>query len=139
MPLLDVKDVRDLVPQEQFSDDQLTVTMRLVAGWLRDASGLTELPDPLPDTHALWSPALELVALVAENPTSLASRTSGPTSRAWPQARRRDAILAGVRATYTREQTGPRGSFPPPEPWPDPAISPGGTWDPVRRVWVIEL
>ncbi|TFV90396.1 hypothetical protein [Blastococcus sp. CT_GayMR16] len=136
MSLLTAKDVRDLVPQEDFSDDQLAVTMRLVAGWLREDSGLTELPDPLLDTHALWSPALELVALVAENPTSLASRTSGPTSATWPQARRRDAIRAGVRATYRAATGGPRGSFPPAQPWPDPAL-PAKYWDPVRQVWCV--
>src|SRR5690349_18516111 len=102
MSLLAPKDVRDLVPQEDFSDDQLTVTMRLVAGWLREDTGLTELPDPIPDTHALFAPALELVALVAENPTSLASKTAGPTSRAWPQARRRDAIRERIRTSFGR-------------------------------------
>lgn len=128
MPLLANKDVRDLVPQENFTDDQLTVTMRLVAGWLRDATGLTELPDPLTDTHALWSPALELVALVAENPTSLASKTVGPTSRTWPQARRRDAILDRVRSVYASSTGGPAGSFPDALPWPDPKVFPAGGW-----------
>jgi hypothetical protein len=120
MSLLANADVRSLVPQEDFSDDQLAVTMRLVAGWLREATGLTEIGD-LTDTHALWSPALELVALVAENPTSLASRTAGPTSATWPQARRRDAILRGVTASYTKATSGPRGTFPPAPAWPDPA------------------
>lgn len=128
MALLASKDVRDLVPQEDFSDDQLAVTMRLVAGWLREDTGLTELPDPLPDTHALWSPALELVALVAENPTSLASRTAGPTSRTWPQARRRDAIRDRVRAIYRAASGGPAGAFPEETPWPDPRVFPAGGW-----------
>lgn len=122
MTLLDPKDVRDLLPHERLADDQLAVTMRLVAGWLRQASGLTELPDPIPDTHALWSPALELVTLVAENPTSLASRTAGPTSASWPLAPRRDAILGGVRATYRAAATAPSGSFPPAARWPDPFL-----------------
>jgi hypothetical protein len=135
MPLLADADVRALVPQEDFSDDQLAVTMRLVAGWLREDTGLTELPDPLPDTHALWSPALELVALVASNPTSLASRTAGPTSRTWPLARERDAIRARVKAVYRRDSSGPRGTFPEAQPWPDPAL-PGTTcWDPATRTW----
>ena len=126
MPLLTNDDVRDLVPQEDFSDEQLDVTMRLVAGWLREASGQTTLAEPLPDTDPLWSPALELVALVAENPTSLASRTSGPTSRTWPQARRRDAILAGVRAAKAAASTTPFGDFPDALCWPDPPL--GGRW-----------
>lgn len=122
MTLLQPADVRAFLPQERFSDDQLTVTMKLVGGWLRGASGRTELPDPLPDTDPLWSPALELVALVAENPTSLASRTAGPTSRNWPLSARRDAVLEDVRRQYAQERSAPRGTFPPPEPWPDPAM-----------------
>jgi hypothetical protein len=131
MTLLDKADVRALVPQELFSDDQLTVTMRLVAGWLREDTGLTDLPDPLPDTHALWAPALELVALVASNPTSLASKTAGPTSRTWPLARERDAIRARVRTTWAR--TGGAGGaaagcFPPAQPWPDAPRLPRWSW-----------
>lgn len=128
MSLLTPQDVRDLVPQEDFSDQQLAVTMRLVAGWLREDTGLTELPDPIPDTHALWAPALELVALVAENPTSLASRTAGPTTQAWPQARRRDAIRARVSLTYRGSSGGPAGDFPPALPWPDGRVFPAGGW-----------
>jgi hypothetical protein len=123
MTLLDKADVRALVPQELFSDDQLTVTMRLVAGWLREDTGLTDLPDPLPDTHALWAPALELVALVASNPTSLAvedrwtdvagrgrSRASGtPSAHACAPPPARTGGAGGAAA----------GCFPPAQPWPD--------------------
>lgn len=133
MPLLTAKDVRDLVPQEDFSEEQLAVTMRLIAHWLRDASGRVDVAadpqaTPLEDTDPLWGPALELVALFAENPTSLASRTSGPTSRTWPQARRRDAILAGVREKATAATSGSRGSFPPPPAYPDPVAQPVTAW-----------
>lgn len=131
MPLLSTTDVRALVPQEDFSDEQLNVTMLLVAGWLREDAGLTELPNPLPADHALWSPALELVALVASNPTSLASRTAGPTSQTWPLARERDAIRRRVRATWARVNAAPAGSFPEAPEWPDPAAwwttTPGGS------------
>lgn len=122
MPLLTLQDVRDLVPQEDFSDGQLTVTFKLVAGWLREASGRTDVDSgtQLVDTDLLFSPALELVALVAENPTSLASRAVGPTSRTWPQARRRDAILERVRRTYG--QSAAAGEFPDAQCWPDPAL-----------------
>lgn len=134
MSLLAAEDVRDLLPQEDFPDDQLDVAMRIVAGWLRRASGLTQLPDPLTEDHDLWSPAVELVALFAENPTSLASRTAGPTSRSWPQARQRDAILADVRSQYRRAAQSARGSFPAAQPWPDPARC-GAVYDPVTRSW----
>lgn len=120
MTLVLAADVRNFLPSYNFSDDQLTVTMRVVAGWLREDTGLTELPDPIPDTHALWAPAVELVALVASNPDLLASKTVGPTSRSWPLARRRDAIRAGVKAVYVGAAAAPRGYFPPPTSWPDP-------------------
>lgn len=129
MPLLVDSDVRALVPQEDFSAEQLQVTMRLVAHWLREDSGRTDVSaesnaEPLADTDPLWGPAIELVALVGENPTSLASRTSGPTSATWPQARRRDAIRQGVRDRAQAAASGPRGSFPPAPVYPDPAINP---------------
>ena len=128
MSLLDPADVRALVPQEDFSDAQLEVTMRLVAGWLREDSGRDSLPSPLPPDDPLWAPALELVAVFAENPTSLASRIAGPTSSTWPQARRRDAVRTAVRERYSRENAGPRGTFPPPPAWPDPVVRPATSW-----------
>lgn len=129
MPLIPNADVRALIPQEQLTDAQLATTMNLVAGWLRDATGLATIPDQTP-ADSLYAPALELVALVAENPTSLASRTVGPTSRTWPQARRRDAILDRVRSSYGKAAAAPRGSFPDPPAWPDPtrASQRGDAW-----------
>lgn len=130
-------DVRALVPQEDFSDEQLVVTTKLVAGWLREDTGRTDIDSAteLDETDPLWSPALELIALVAENPTSLASRTAGPTSQTWPLARERDRIRARVKALYRKDTSGPRGSFPDPLPWPDPAL-PGSTcWDPATKTW----
>lgn len=133
MALLDPADVRNFLPQADFSADQLDVTMALVAGWLTLATG-TAVTGPLPETDPLWPPALELVALVASNPESLASKTRGPTSSTWPLAARRDAILAEVRRT-AGTGLAPRGTFPQPCPWPDRARG-GPTWyDPVTDTW----
>lgn len=125
MTLLPLTDVRNLLPQEDFTDAQLTTVMALVSGWLRDAAGLTVLPDPVLATDPLYAPALELVALVGENPTSLASKTVGPTSRMWPLAPRRDAILRRVRERYRLQ---PSGSFPVTVPLPDPPVTPWSVW-----------
>lgn len=121
MTLIPLTDVRALIPQDSFTDAQLNVTMGLVAGWLQTAAGLAAPPDSLSPTDQLYAPALELVALVADNPTSLASRTAGPTSRMWPLASRRDAVLDRVRQMYRGQ---PTGSFPCPIPLPDPVIVP---------------
>lgn len=135
--LLKNEDVRALVPQEDFSDAQLAVTMKLVAGWLRDDTGRSDIDSAteLSETDPVWSAALELVALVGENPTSLASKTAGPTSQAWPLARERDRIRARVKALYRKDSSGPRGTFPEALPWPDPAIASSGCWDPVTKTW----
>jgi hypothetical protein len=63
---------------------------------------------------------LELAALVADNKVSHAQKTIGPTSRSWPLANRRDAIIASVRARWTRERMQPVGSYP---PAPDPVYT----------------
>lgn len=112
----DREDVRNLLPQRTLTDAQIDTAERLVAGWLRTASGRTDV-DALADDDPLFSPALELVGLVLDNPTSLASKTVGPTSRMWPLAPRRDAILREVKLRARQ----PSGSFPCAQPWPDPA------------------
>ena len=118
MTLLNPDDVRALLPQADVDDTTLDVAMRLVAGWLRTASGQTALADPLPDDDPLFAPALELVLLVVDNPTSLTSKSAGPTSQYWPLAARREEILDQVRLMSLLQ---PKGEFPCVEKWPDPA------------------
>lgn len=120
MPAITPRDLRALLPQHDISDDTADLAIKLARSWLKRATRLPVLPDALPDE--LWAPGLELAGLVASNPESLASRTAGPTSRAWPLASRRDGILAEVRADAARAAGGPRGHFPPPAPYPDPAV-----------------
>lgn len=96
---------------------------KVVAGWLLDATGLTEFPAPLPPQ--LWSWAVELGGIYYENPTSLETDASGEVSSAWGMDRR-SQILESARAwslrTYGRGQGGaprPRGTFPAAGRWPD--------------------
>lgn len=124
MPLLANADVRNLYPGYNLPDSQLDVAMRIVAGWLREDTGRTDLSSELPDTDPLWPAAVELVGLLATNPELLASKTVGPTSRAWPIAQRRDAIRAAIRDAATQAASGPRGTFPPAPVYPDPASPP---------------
>lgn len=67
--------------------------------------------------------------LAASNPEVLASKTVGPTSRAWPVAQQRDAVLDRVRARYRPGGAGKPdedfGAFPDAWSIPDP---PFGVW-----------
>src|SRR3954467_1750705 len=100
--LLQPDDVRALLPQvgDAYGDDQLEVSMQLVAGWLRTATGLSVLPDPVPPEHDLFSPALELLALLVSNPENLERSESGRGVRWWSRSPRRDHILAQLHARY---------------------------------------
>lgn len=120
--LADPTVVTDLLPQSNIPTTQLTAAMRMVAGWLKSDAGLALPPDGLIDADDLFAPAFELTVLLVTNPELLAQKAVGPTSRSWPQAQRRDAIRADVREAARRAGAGPRGSFPPPQPWPDPAL-----------------
>lgn len=128
MPLLPEADVTNLLPQSDLPPSQITVAMRLVAGWLKTAAGLAALPDGLADEDPLFPAALELTVLVVTNPELLAGKTVGPTSRSWPLAQRRDAILTGVRNDARVAAAGPGGSFPAALPWPDLHVFPAGGW-----------
>jgi hypothetical protein len=128
--------VTDLLPQTRISADQLSAAQRLVASWLKQDAALDELPDSLTDDDDLFGAAFELVTLLVTNPELLASKTVGPTSRSWPLAQRRDAIRADVRASAKKAASAPRGSFPPPQAWPDPIVS-GVYWDPATRTWCV--
>lgn len=132
MPLVPDADVRGLLPGYDVPDPQLASANKLVAGWVREDTGLGTLPDPIPDTDALYAPALELLVLAVTNPEVLASKTVGPTDRKWPVARRIDAIRRGLKARSQQAGSEPSGDFPDPFPWPDGPVFPAGGWTTVR-------
>jgi hypothetical protein len=130
MALLDQQIVKDLLPQEDLADTQITAAMRLVAGWLKDASGSDTVPDALADDDPLFSPALELTVLAVTNIEDLVHFVAGPTQKQWQRVApgllaRRDAILDRVR----RHATLPSGDFPCAQPWPDPAYGVTRWWN----------
>lgn len=119
MPLLFTADDLRAFLQYEIAAETVDVVDRIVNGWLLGATRLAELPFPLPDD--LWADALELGALLASNPESLSQRTAGPTTRSWPMAPRRDAILQRVAGRYSSAaRLGPTGAFPRVRDWPDP-------------------
>jgi hypothetical protein len=117
VPNLTRADLRAFLPQYDLPDQQVDIVILLVRGWLLDASRLDALPDPLDDI--LWGAALELAALLASNPESLAQKTIGPTSRSWPLAPRRDAILDRLSRRYRTVRMAPGGTYPDAPPYPE--------------------
>lgn len=111
--LLAPSDLRDHL-QAQLPEAQALSAIRVATGHLKAATGLTVWPDPVPD--ALWAWALELAALVIDNPTGRQSDEAGDVVASWP-ARRRAEILAAAAQAYGRA-SGPRGTFPPSPLWP---------------------
>lgn len=131
MALLASQIVKDLLPQEDLTDEQITATMRLVAGWLKKAASLPALPDGLADDDPLFPAALELTILMVSNLEGLGTLAVGPTTKQWPRTvagvrERRDAILDEVRRANLLQ---PTGDFPCPQPWPDPAYGRTRWWN----------
>jgi hypothetical protein len=122
VPNLNRADARALIPQTNLPDQQIDMVILLVRGWLLDATELDALPDPLPEW--LWAAAVELAALLASNPESLAQKTVGPTSRSWPMSSRRDQIIGRVRRKYRSLRLAPQGSYPDAPGYPEPVSYP---------------
>jgi hypothetical protein len=136
MPNLVRRDARALLPQHDLPDEQVDIIIDLVRAWLLDASGLDALPDPLDDV--LWAAAVELAGLMADNPTSLMSRQTGPTGAMWPQRNQRESILNRVRSRYRAKRMAPQGSYPAPSTWPQPAeLGPRSSSDATAPVWLV--
>ncbi len=55
------KDLTDSLRQGLLDTDSVAVARRVVSGWLQDATGLAEWPDPVPDSLFAW--AVELAGL----------------------------------------------------------------------------
>lgn len=133
------EDPADGIPDDDstgIADGTYEVTHRLVCAWLKEATGLRDLPD---DDDLVWAWAVELAALAIENPTSTSAMTTDRISKTWSaaDARRRDQILARARAWALSPEVAPlvaapRGTFPVAEPLPQ-ELRP--TLRPPRRAW----
>ncbi len=101
--------------------------IRMAEGWLAGATRLDPWP-PDPVGEDLWAWALELAVLAYTNPTGLASVTAGGEVTQWSDAaRRRQEILDAARAAHN-SQGRPVASFPPAQPWPEPAAGHAPGW-----------
>ncbi len=120
MALLRVADLSAYL-QRQLNVDSADLAIRIAEGWLREATGLSAWPVPVPDD--LWAWAVELAALAYDNPTGLAVRTVGGVTESWPAAARRAELLEAARRRFGPGR-GPLFSFPPLQSYP-------GSWRPV--------
>jgi hypothetical protein len=109
--LFDLGDLPSWMQIPEVDDETVYRIRRYVNGWLQDATGLDTWPDPLPDK--IWAWAIELAALVHENPTAKWSQTIDESVDVYErgaQGRRRE-ILDAARAAYNTAGK-PQGSFP---------------------------
>lgn len=112
--LFDLVDLPSWLQIPQVDAGTATRVRRMVNGWLQDATGLADWPDPPPDR--LWGWALELAGIALDNPTAVWSETVGGTSTVFErgaQGRRRE-ILDAARSAYNTAGK-PQHSFPAPD------------------------
>lgn len=112
--LFDLGDLPSWLQVPGVDTETATRVRRYVSGWLQDATGLSDWPSPVPDR--LWAWAIELAAIVHENPTANWSTTIDDTTTVYdrgPQGRRREILDAARRAYNTAGK--PQYSFPEPD------------------------
>jgi hypothetical protein len=112
--LFDLGDLPSWMQVPGVDTESATRYRRWVNGWLQDATGLTDWPNPVPDR--LWAWAIELASIVFQNPTATWSETIDDSITVYergPQGRRRE-ILDAARSAYNTAGK-PQGSFPEPD------------------------
>lgn len=112
MDLFDLGDLPKWLQVPQVDTEAAALYRRAVNGWLKNATGLSGWPDPVPDD--LWGWAIELAAMVSENPTLLNAETVGATSATFGDRARRAQILDEARKAYNTAAQ-PQWSFPEPD------------------------
>jgi hypothetical protein len=118
--LVELEDLRKLLRMSvaEFDLDAAGIARRQAGGWLSDATGLTEWPDPVPDR--LWSWAIELAAIAYNNPDA-ALEEQTDDHRVKHDRERRAEILDAARVAYPSESppspasAGPLWSMPEPD------------------------
>ncbi len=96
---------------DEFDTDAASVARRHAYGWLQDATGLADWPDPVPDR--LWAWAVELAAIAYRNPDAAQSEAVDDYKVVWDRQRRAEILQAAREAFATAGQ--PQGSFPQPD------------------------
>jgi hypothetical protein len=93
---------------------------RVASGWLKNATGLTDFPSPIPDD--LWAWGVELAAIAYRNPASSSNQSVDDYSVGFDRQRRNE-ILDFARRAYNTVGGQPQFSFPDPD-WHWTAVNP---------------
>lgn len=110
--LFDLGDLPSWLQVPEIDAETATRVRRAASGWLQDATGLTDWPDPVPDR--LWAWAVELAGIAYYNPSGL-SREQIDDYLVQYSAERRTEILDAARASYNTASSQPQYSFPEPD------------------------
>lgn len=95
--LFDLADLPSWLKIPEVDTETATRVRRAANGWLQEATGLTEWPDPVPDV--LWAWGLELAAIAMRNPDG--AQTADYDDYTYTADReRRTEILAAARKAY---------------------------------------
>lgn len=123
-PLFTADDLNGLLGVD-VTDARATSVERVIWGWIKPLLGVDDRPYPLDDTLFAW--AIELGAIVLENPTGKIQKSTGPwtsvyAGRSGSATARREEILHEI-ASSSLGAGGlrPRGNFPPAHRYPDPS------------------
>lgn len=108
--------------QKQVSTAAAVTAERVAWGWLKPILKLSERPDTV--SEELFSWAIELGAIAHENPAGLESWWLGDERQVFSAERRRELLQEIADGGIPGSSAAPRGSFPDPKAWPDPA----GCW-----------
>lgn len=123
-PLFTADDLNGLLGVD-VTDVRATAVERVIWGWIKPRLGVDDRPDPIPDEVFAW--AIELGAIVLENPTAKTQQSNGPfatvfASRSGSATQRRKEILDEISASLLGAGgLRPRGNFRPPHRYPDPS------------------
>jgi hypothetical protein len=111
--LFDLGDLPSWLQIPEVDEETAIRVRRSASGWLQDATGLTEWPDPVPDR--LWTWGLELAAIAYRNPDAAGSESIDDYSVSRNRDReRREQILAAAGRAYGAAGA-PQYSFPEPD------------------------
>lgn len=136
MPFVSTDDVRNFIRKPHASSSTVQTAIRMAEGWALGAAPHLQIPtEQTTDRQDLWAWLVELAGIAADNPTGLAGKAVGSVNQSWNLARRGE-ILDAIKNRYGGSNgaggpASPRGSFPLPTAWPDPAervCRPRGPW-----------
>jgi hypothetical protein len=119
--LITPQQVADYLQQDVGSirQDWAESSIRIAVGWLKGRCFFEQWP-PSPVPEDLWAWAVELAALVYDNPTLVSSTTVGGQTIAYGAvAARRRQILDEASGVYPRQAGRPIGVFPDSSPLPE--------------------